>query len=75
MQWQKCSITPRKKKSVMSVNKAQQKEFPATDWANAVAMLRSMNTPVTPESSEPLPEDFAGSDLDIVRVRRLLSQI
>jgi hypothetical protein len=67
---------PTKKKSVMSVNKARQKnESPATDWASAVAMLRAMNKPMTPEVSEPLPEDFSASDFDIVRARRLSGQI
>ncbi len=66
---------PRKKKRVMSVNKAQQRELPTTHWAYAVAMLRAMKMPVAPESNEPLPEDFSASDFDIIRARRLSNQI
>jgi hypothetical protein len=66
---------PRRKKGLMSVNKAQQRDFPATHWASAVAMLRAMNTPVKPEPSEPLPEDFSVTDIDVIRARRLSNQI
>lgn len=66
---------PRKKTRVMSANKAQQREFPATHWANAVAMQRVMQVQVPSESNEPMPEDCSASDIDIIRVRGLSSQI
>lgn len=66
---------PRKTSRVISVNEAQQREFPTTHWAHAVAMVRSMKMPVAPESNEPLPEDFSASDIDIIGVRRLSNQI
>ena len=66
---------PRKKRVLMSVKKAQQKEFPATHWASAVAMLREMNAPAKPQPSEPVQEDFSVTDLDIIRARRLSNQI
>ena len=65
----------RKKKSVMSVTKAQRRGFPTTHWANAVAMLRVMKTPVPPDIDEPLPEDFSASDFDIIRARGRSGQI
>ena len=65
----------RKVKRGTSANSAHHKESLTTPWAHAVAMLAANSQPALPESDKQLPEDFSASDFDIIRARRLSSQI
>ena len=59
----------------MSANQAQQKEFPTSHWAHAVAMLIENNKAVAAQADSELSQNSSIDDFDIIRVRRLATQI